>query len=252
MEQCGKGLRLTRHLPSSDLFLSRKTRPKCVQWLARCMPLKQFAVSLSSCFLSPNVPIFYLQSLSTWLKEHLQDLLSWHWRSLLCLQAASVAVPGQLEAGDALSSLLCPQVLSLSDVLFVKRPGQGLMLYIFKEKHANSRVLAKCVLLNETCWGIHTTVTPVWLSQPRGTAPRCLGLSGGLRAMVGASGQGQGFSGLPCSQSRPRLWAPSYLCENKAGNGGKKGGQHWIFLFQQLKRGPSLFLPEWELANSAL
>lgn len=245
-------LRLAWHLPSSDLFLSRKTRPKCVQWCARCMPLKQFALSLSSSFLSPNVTIFHLQSLSTWLKEHLHDLLSWHRRSLPCLHAASMAVPGELEAGDALSSLLCPLALSLSDVLFVKRPGQGIMLYIFKEKHADNRVLAKCVLLNETCWGIHATVMPVWLPWPRGTEPWLLGPSGGLWATAGASGQGQEFSGLPCSESRPRLRAPRYLCESKAGNRGKKGGQHWSFLFQRLKRGPSLFLPEWELANSAL
>lgn len=83
------------------------------------------------------------------------------------------------------------------------------------------------------------------------TSGHCSAMPGPLRRAA-SNGWGQGFSGLPCSQSRPRLWAPSYLCENKAGNGGKKGGQHWIFLFQQLKRGPSLFLPEWELANSAL
>lgn len=173
MEQCSKWLRLAWHLPSSDLFLSRKTRPKCVQWSARYMPLKQFVVSLSSCFLSENVTIFHLPSLATWLKEHLQDLLSWYRQSLPCLRAASVAVPGELEAGNALSSLLCPLVLSLSDVVFVKRPGQGIM-YIFKEKHADNRVLATCVplkwdLLRDTCHSNARMALPTsghWAAMP--------------------------------------------------------------------------------------
>ena len=71
--------------------------------------------------------------------------------SLSCLHAASLALTWELEAGDALPAL------SSSDVPSVRMPGQGIMLYIFKEKHAADRILAKWTLasnkhfFNEIC-----------------------------------------------------------------------------------------------------
>jgi len=146
--------------------------------------------------------------------------------SLPCLDAASPALTWALGARDAHSSC----ALASSHGPSVRMPGQGIMLYVSKGKHAADRVLAKRALasnkhlINEVCRQMRAPAMPPWQQEfprPWGTEP---GDPAGPRE--GWERPGQGLTALLCSwhQLEPRAGSAALLLQAQENVTGQSSG----------------------------